>query len=325
MSGSLSVASDVLAVLVRLIGWPLQHAFAALSAAQPLWLSVAVASFAVALVCSAFAWRSVFCARGGSISRVEASARYGIGSLVNSLLPGNAGGACRVLLFARVLPGDQCLWAASSIPAAVGAARAALLAVLVLAAAGSGALPAWAALLPGAIACTAAAACIWARYRAPRARWLSQLLEVFGSLGRSPRGALRLLGWLAASIAASVLAVAAVLASLGLGAPLSTALVIVPALAVATLVSVFPAGIGMGTGAVAFVLHQRGVDPTTAFTAGLVLNSVETVAGLGTGLASALVLGLPAPAARRRALVAAAGCACVVAAALGVMNFADIA
>jgi Lysylphosphatidylglycerol synthase TM region len=302
-----------------------QHALAALAAAQPLWLCAAGTSFALANVCSAFAWRSAFCVRGGSISRIEAGARYGMGSLVNSLLPGNAGGACRILLFARALPGDQRVWVASGIPAAVGAARAALLAILVLAAAGSGALPAWTPLLLGATACTAAAACIWARHRAPRARRLSHLLEVFGSLGRSPTGALRILGWLAGSIAARVLAVAAVSASLGLAAPVSTALVIVPALAVATLVSLFPAGIGMTTGAVALVLHQRGVDPTTAVAAGLALNAVETVAGLATGVASALVLGFPAPAARRRTLVAAAACACLIAAALGLADFADIA
>jgi uncharacterized membrane protein YbhN (UPF0104 family) len=308
------------------IGQPLQHAVAALSAAQPLWLCAGATSFALALVCSAFAWRSAFCVRGGSISRIEAGARYGMGSLVNSLLPGNAGGACRILLFARALPGDGRLWVASGIPAAVGAARAALLAMLVLAAAGSGALPAWTALVLGATACTAVATCVWARHRPPRAaRRLSHLLDVFGSLGRSPGGAVRILGWLAGSIAARVLAVAAVSTSLGLAAPVSTALVIVPALAVATLVSLFPAGIGMTTGAVALVLHQRGVDPTTAVAAGLALNAVETVAGLATGLASALVLGFPAPAARRRTLVAAAGCACLIAVALGVADFADIA
>ena len=233
------------------------------------------ASFALALVCSAFAWRSAYCVRGGRISRIEAGARYGMGSLVNSLLPGNAGGACRILLFARALPGEGRLWVTSGIPAAVGPARAALLAVLVLAAAGSGALPAWTALVLGATACTAVAACVWARHRAPRARRLSHLLDVFGSLGRSPSGALRILGYLAGSIAARVLAVAAVSASLGLAAPVSTALVIVPALAVATLVSLFPAGMGMSSGAVALVLHQRGVDPTTAVAAGLALNAVR--------------------------------------------------
>ena len=320
-----SPATSRLAALAALLGRPLQHALAALSAAQPLWLCAAATSFALALVCSAFAWRSAFCLRGSSISRIEAGARYGMGSLVNSLLPGNAGGACRIVLFARALPGDERLWVASGIPAAVGAARAALLAVLVLAAAGSGALPAWSALLLAATACTAAAACVWARHRAPRAQRLSHLLEMFGSLGRWPGGALRILGWLAGSIAARVLAVAAVSASLGLAAPFSTALVIVPALSVSTLVSLFPAGIGMSTGAVALVLHQRGVDPTTAVAAGLALNAVETVAGLTTGLASALVLAFPAPAARRRTLAAVAGCACLIAAALGVAAFADIA
>src|SRR5207244_7799691 len=72
---------------------------------------------------------------GGRIGRLEAGARYGVGSLVNSLLPGHAGWAVRVALFSRGLAGSERLWVASGIPAAIGAARAFLLAVLVLAAA----------------------------------------------------------------------------------------------------------------------------------------------------------------------------------------------
>jgi hypothetical protein len=101
--------------------------------------------------------------------------------------------------------------------------------------------------------------------------------------------------------------------------------VIVPALAVATLVSLFPAGIGMYHRCCAPCFTSEASTRTTAVAAGLALNAVETVAGLATGLSSALVLGFPAPAARRRTLVAAAGCACLIAAALGVADFADIA
>lgn len=319
------LAMGSLAVLVAFFGRPLGHALGALSSAQPLWLCAAGTSFTLALVCSAFAWRSAFCLCGASISRVEAGARYGVGSLVNSLLPGNMGGAFRIVLFSRALRGDDRLWVASGIPAAVGAARATLLAVLVLAAAGSGALPAWTALVLAAAGCAAAAACVWGRHRAPRPGRLAHLFEAFRALGRSPGGAVRILGWLSGSIAARVLAVAAVAASLGVATPVSAAFVIVPALAVTTMVALSPAGIGVTSGAVALVLHQRGVDMTTAVAAGLALNAVETAAGLATGIASSLVLAFPAPVARRRTLVLVAACAFLIAAAFGVAGLADVA
>ena len=308
---------------------PFGHALGAISAAQPLWLWAAGTSFAFAIACSASAWRSAFCLCGDRIGRVEAGARYGVGSLVNSLLPGNLGGAFRVVLFSRALSGDERLWVASGIPAAVGAARALLLAVLVIAAAGSGALPAWTALVLAGVGCAAAAACILGRHRAAGSGRLSHLLEVFRALGRSPGGAVRIFGWLAGSITARVLGVAAVSVALGVSAPFSVALVIVPALAVTALVSLSPAGLGVTSGAVALVLHARGVDMTTAVAAGIGVNAVETAAGLAVGVASALVLGFPTPSARRWTLVSVGACACLAAALVGAgglgLGFGDIA
>ena len=304
------------------IGRQLRNAPDALAAAQPAWLWAAGAAFVFAVVCAGCAWRSAFRLCGGNMGRVDACARYGAGSLVNSLLPCNLGGACRVVLFSRSLPADQRLWVAGGVPAAVGAGRALLMSVLVLAAAGSAALPAWTALVLLAAGCAAAAVCLWARHRCEGTGRLSHLLDVFAALGRSPRGAAAMLGWLAGSVAARVVAVASLCAAVGLTAPLSTALVLVPALAVATLVSLSPAGIGVTSGAVALVLHQRGVDLTTALGAGLTLNVVEAAAGLATGVASALILASPTPTARRRTLVLVTACGCLVAAAVGVAGFA---
>ncbi|MFL6018380.1 MAG: lysylphosphatidylglycerol synthase domain-containing protein [Gaiellaceae bacterium] len=303
------------------VGRQLRDAPDAVAAAQPLWLWAAGAGFVLAVVCAGCAWRSAFRLCGGNMGRVDACARYGAGSLVNSLLPFNIGGACRVVLFSRALPADQRLWVAGGVPAAVGAGRALLMSVLVLAAAGSAALPAWTALVLLAVGSAAAAVCLWARHRCAGTGRLSHLLDVFAALGRSPRGALTMLGWLAASVAARVVAVASVSAAVGLTAPLSTALVLVPALAVATLVSLSPAGIGVTSGAVALVLHQRGVDVTTALGAGLALNVVEAAAGLATGIASGLILASQGVPARRRTLVLAGAAACLVAAAFGVAGF----
>ena len=313
------------AATVKFGGLPLASALAAVSVAQPLWLWAAGCSFVLALACSASAWRCAFGLCGASIGRLEAGARYGAGSLVNSLLPGHLGAATRIVLFSRTLNGDDRLWVGSGVPAAIGAARATLLAVLVLVAAGSGALPAWTALVLTGTGCAAAAVCAWGRRRGPGRGRLSRLSDVFRSLGRSPGGAVRLFAWLGASITARLLAVTAVAAALGVAAPVSAALVIVPALAVTALASVSPAGIGVTSGAVAIVLHQRGVDVTTALAAGIALNAVETAAGLAAGIAGGLLLAFPAPSARRWTVLSLAAAACLAAAVVSVGSFADLA
>jgi hypothetical protein len=114
-------------------------------------------------------------------------------------------------------------------------------------------------------------------------------------------------------------------AALGVAAPFSAALVIVPALAVTAFASLSPAGIGVTSGAVAIVLHPRGVDVTTALAAGIAVNAVETAAGLAAGIAGGLLLAFPTPAARRWTLLSVGACACLTATAVGVGSFADIA
>jgi uncharacterized membrane protein YbhN (UPF0104 family) len=319
----LAIAS--LVAVPGLLGRPFAHAASTLSRAHPVWLWVAAGSFGLALVCSACAWRSALCLCGGRIGRVEASARYGVGSLVNSLLSGHVGEAVRVALFSRGLEGSDRLWIASGIPAAIGAGRALVLAIFVLAAAGSGVLPAWTALVLAGVACAAVAVCAWAGRRKPGTHRLSHVFDIFRVIGRSPSAALPVLGWLVCSVAARVLAVAAVAAAIGVRAPVAAALLIVPALAVAAFASVTPAGIGVTSGAVALVLHTRGADAATAMAAGIALNAVEAAAGLTLGIASGLLLAFPSPAARRLTLVSAAACACLTGVVLGVGGFAPLA
>ena len=319
----LAIAS--LVAVPGLLGRPFTRAVSTLSGADPLWLWAAGGSFALALVCSACAWRSALSLCGGRIGRLEAGARYGVGSLVNSLLPGYAGGAVRVALFSRGLAGSERLWVASGIPAVIGAARAFLLAVLVLVAAGSGVLPAWTALPLAGVGCAAVAVCAWAGRRKPGAHRLARVFDVFRAVGRSPSAAVPLVGWLICSVGARVVAVAAVATALGVRAPIAAALVIVPALAVAAFAPLTPAGIGVTSGAVALVLHARGADVTTALAAGIALNAVETAVGLTLGIASGLLLAFPSPAARRWTLTSGAACACFAAVVLGVGGFADLA
>jgi uncharacterized membrane protein YbhN (UPF0104 family) len=319
----LAIAS--LVAVPGLLGRPLTRAATTLSGAHPLWLWASGGSFALAFVCSACAWRSALCVCGSRIGRLEAGARYGVGSLVSSLLSGHAGGAVRVALFSRGLAGSERLWVASGITAAIGAARTVLLAVLVLAAAGSGVLPAWTALALAGAGCTALVVCAWAGRRHPGAHGLSHVFDVFRAVARSPSAAVPLVGWLVGAVGARVLAVAAVAAALSVQAPIAAALVIVPALAVAAFASLTPAGIGVASGAVALVLHARGVDVTTALAAGIALNAVETAVGLTLGIASGLLLAFPSPAARWRTFMFAAACASFTVVVLGVGGFADLA
>jgi uncharacterized membrane protein YbhN (UPF0104 family) len=324
-AAALSLAAIASLVAVPgLLGRPFMGAFSTLSGAPPLWLWAAGGSFALALVCSAFAWHSALGLCGGSIGRLEAGACYGVGSLVNALLPGHAGEAVRVALFSRGLGGSERLWVASGIPAAVGAVRMFLLAVLVLAAIGSGVLPAWTALALAGVACGAVAVSAWAGRRKREAHGLARVFDVFRAVGRSPSAAAPLVGWMVCAVGARVLAVAAVAAALGVRAPIAAALVIVPALAVAAFASLTPAGIGVTSGAVALVLHARGVDVTTALAAGIALNAVETAAGLTLGIASGLLLAFPSPAARRLTLMSTAACGCFTAVVFGLGGFGGL-
>jgi uncharacterized membrane protein YbhN (UPF0104 family) len=319
------VAVASLVAVPGLLGRPVTRAVSTLSGAPPLWLWAAGGSFALALVCSAFAWHSALGLCGGRISRLEAGARYGFGSLVNALLPGHAGEAVRVALFSRGLGGSERLWVASGIPAAIGAVRAVLLAVLVLAAAGSGVLPGWTALVLAGVGSVAVLVCAWGGRRKPETNRLARVFDVFRAVGRSPSSAVPLVGWMVCAVGARVLAVAAVAAALGVRAPMAAALVIVPALAVTAFASLTPAGIGVTSGAVALVLHARGLDVTTALATGIALNAVETAAGVTVGIASGLLLAFPSASARRWTLMSAAACTCFTFVVLGVGGFAGLA
>ncbi|HSP74543.1 MAG TPA: hypothetical protein VLN26_19390 [Gaiellaceae bacterium] len=66
------------------------------------WL--AGVAFLVSLVATASAWRATFEACGARLSGIDASARYGVGSLANSFVPARLGDGLRLGLFMRTLP-----------------------------------------------------------------------------------------------------------------------------------------------------------------------------------------------------------------------------
>jgi uncharacterized membrane protein YbhN (UPF0104 family) len=120
-----------LAVLVlspQLFQRQVLDALAALEDAHAGWLWVAAAAFGAGLVLSGCAWR----AATHLPDRVDACARYGVGSLVNSLAPAHAGDAVRLALFAKASPDSRLLTAGKAL-AGVGIARLACTGVLLLA------------------------------------------------------------------------------------------------------------------------------------------------------------------------------------------------
>lgn len=121
-------ALAVLALMPQLFRDQLGDAFVALEDANAGWLWLAAAAFLAAVLCSASAWR----AATKLPDRVDACARYGVGSLVNSFAPAHAGDAVRLALFAKASPDHRLLTAGKAL-AGVAVARLACVGILLLA------------------------------------------------------------------------------------------------------------------------------------------------------------------------------------------------
>jgi len=122
------VALAVVALSPDLLRDQLVDAVATLEDANATWLWFAAAAFLAAVLCSASAWR----AATGLDDRADAVARYGVGSLVNSLAPAHAGDAVRLALFAQAAP-DRKLVTAGRAVVGVGVIRLACAGILLLA------------------------------------------------------------------------------------------------------------------------------------------------------------------------------------------------
>jgi uncharacterized membrane protein YbhN (UPF0104 family) len=297
----------------------------ALRSADPVYLWLAGTAFVAALAASAAMWRSVLAGCGAQVAPLDACARYGVGSLVNTFAPARLGDAARIALFSRTLPEqDARLLTTGGALAAIGLTRATVQGALLAAAAALGALPLWPALVAAGLAVGGVAVAVVVRDRLPRHR-VSHLLDACRALARSPRRALRLLAWAVIATAARVLAATAICVSLGVHSPLLAGAVITSVLDLAVAVPITPGTIGITSGAVAFALESHGVALSTAAAAGLAFHGVETAAGLSFGTAGTLLLTCsPTPAARRWWLgLAGAACAAVTVVAVGTSILPD--
>jgi uncharacterized membrane protein YbhN (UPF0104 family) len=285
----------------QLLGTRVAAALDALGRADAKWLWLAGVGFAVTVVAAAGSWRCAIGLCGGRVSLPDACARFGAGSLVNTFVPARAGDAVRIALFARLLPGERPLLTTGGAFAALGAARAVVVAVLVLAAGLVGAVPLWPLLVAAALVGGAVALAVRARKSS------SHVLDAFRALATSPGAGARLVAWLLLSTGGRLAAATAVGAALGIRQPLAAALVILPALDVAGLLPLTPGNVGITTGAVAMAFRAHGVSFTHGLAAGIAFHAVESAVGIMFGIASLIWLApYPSPAARRVALLAGA-------------------
>ena len=295
---ALSLAVATLVARPGLLGGGLGKGFDALTGANTTFFWVAGAAFIVSLIASSLTWKTALDACGARLSTHDACARYGVGSLVNTVAPMRLGDVARVVLFSRTLKQDRdrALTAGGAL-GAVSVARALVQAVLVAVAAMIGALPVWPVAALGGLALCVVPIAFLARRRLPRHR-IAHLLDAFGALARSPRRAL-----LAARMddrgggcaggrrdGDHELAGDSMVAgnrSDHHGRPRSGD--DDPAYT--------PGNLGIATGAVALALQSRGVPLTTAVASGLAFHAVEMVAGLAFGGAGVLTLArFPSPA-----------------------------
>jgi uncharacterized membrane protein YbhN (UPF0104 family) len=309
--GLAATAAILLALIVavatpQLLGTRVAAAFAALDNADAKWLWLAGIGFAVAVVGSAGSWLCAIRLCGGTLTLTDACARYGAGSLVNTFVPARAGDAVRIGLFSRVLPNPERLWTTGGAFAALGAARAVVLAVLIVAGSATGTLPLWPLFVALGLVTFAAAVSIRSRNRDPESR-AGHLLDSFRALGREPAGAIRLVAWIAVSTAGRLAAATAVAAALGIHNPLAAAVVIVPALEVAGTIPITPGNVGITSGAIALAFQSQGVSFNNGLAAGIAFHAVETAVGIMFGIASVAWLApYRSPAIRRVVLLSSA-------------------
>ena len=236
---------------------------------------------------SACGWQSALTRCGGTVSRTDASARYCTGSIVNALAPARIGTAVRFALFSRVLHNEGRIWTVGGIAGSLSAVRAMWLAVVLALASASGVLPRWpiAVLL---LAAVVAAAIAWrARDSRPGTKF-GHALDVFRVLGRCPRAAAQIAGWVGLSMALRVAAATGIAAAFGVDRPLAAAVLIIPALDLAGILPLTPGNVGVSSAAVAFALSAHGVGSNVAVSAGIALGAVETLTTLALGSASIL-------------------------------------
>jgi len=312
--GSIAVLVAI-ATTPQLLGDRVADGFDGLAAAEAGWLWLAALAFGGSLVASASGWASALTRCGGTTTRPDAAARYCTGSLVNAVAPARLGSAVRFALFSRVLPNEGRLWTTGGVATSLGAVRLLWLALVLALGSLSGQLPRWpiALLLLGFAVATAVA---WrARNTRPGTRF-AHALDAFRVLGRCPRAAAQIAGWIGLGMGLRLVAAAGIASAFGIDRPLTAALLIIPVLDLAGLLPITPGNVGVASAAIAFALTTHGVGSDVALSAGIAFGVVETLTTVVLGCGSLLYFaGCRTDARRwRTAAVSVSGCLALAAA-----------
>jgi uncharacterized membrane protein YbhN (UPF0104 family) len=311
-----SIAALVaIAATPQLLGDRVADGIDGLAAAEAGWIWLAAFAFGASLMASASGWASALTRCGGTTTRPDSTARYCTGSLVNAVAPARIGSAVRFALFARTLPNEGRFWTTGGIATSLGAVRMLWLAVVLALGSASGQLPRWPiALLLLGVAIAAAVA--WrARNTRPGTRF-AHALDAFRVLGRCPRAAAQIAGWIGLGMALRLAAAAGIAAAFGIDRPLAAALLIIPVLDLAGLLPITPGNVGVASAAIAFALTAHGAGSDVALSAGIAFGVVETLTTVVLGCGSLLYFaGCRTDARRwRTAAVSISGCLALAAA-----------
>jgi uncharacterized membrane protein YbhN (UPF0104 family) len=272
-----------------LLGSRVASALSVLGGANQGWLLLAIIGFVGAFACTVGAWRAGFTAAGAQISTQRAAAGLGIGQMVNSFAPAKLGDAVKIALLSRAIDAPGRLWTGGGVYAALAGARSLALALLVVVASITGAVPLWPVfVLCAMVAALAVAGSLSGRVRRhPR---IAHVLAGFAALERSPRALATVCGWTLGMVACRLGATVAVAAALGIPHPMLAALLILPALDVASAFPITPGSIGIGSGAVAVALAGRGIAMPQALGTGFAMQALETLVSISAGSLGALYL-----------------------------------
>jgi len=302
VAGLSTLVVVAVAATPQLLGSHVGNAFERLDDARPEWLWAAGLLVVVTLGAWAQAWRSVIRSCGGEVGRVDAVARYAIGSAVNTLAPARLGDVVRIALFARKLEHPERAWTSAGAYTTIGAARALVVALLLLAGYAAGVLPLWPLSVAACCVGITVVVAALARRRNPHTR-VAHFFDAYRELGRQPSQAAPLLAWMIVSTAARVGAVAAIVSSLGVHRSLGAALLIIPAIDAASLLPLTPGNIGVASGAVVVALHGYGIGAQEALTISLGLHAVEAVVAVTCGAVGVLAVAGERPRSAKPAVV----------------------
>lgn len=288
---------------------------AALAGVSWTWMGLALLANAASIVVRAEAWRLLMTRPGREIrpSRLTCLSAYSVGLLGNTLLPARVGEPARVVVASRHLaPSPQ---RATLVAGSVLAQRCldvAFFVALVALVLGSGQAPGWVvagtlAVAGGGLAAVAAGIAVSRRasvYDASRllrpVRWLVAAIGDGFAVLSEPRlvaraGALQAAGWIA-----QLLVVDLTLRAFATPVPLVASALVLVLLNGILAFPLWPGGVGAYQALVALALVPFGVASTSGLGLGLGLQAVESLVGVGFGLAFVAHEGLSLATLRRR-------------------------